>query len=57
MPEIALLTRKLNVYHSVELGPGAIEMLMFAAQLTLANLMQRDIPGDRSEQRIAFGFL
>jgi site-specific DNA recombinase len=27
------------------------------AQLTLADLMQRDIPADWSEQRIAFGFL
>jgi hypothetical protein len=27
------------------------------AQLTLANLMQRDIPADWSQQRIAFGFL
>jgi hypothetical protein len=30
---------------------------MQPAQLTLADLMQRDIPDDWSEQRIAFGFL
>jgi site-specific DNA recombinase len=42
------------------LAPRIIESILQGtqpAQLTLADLMQRDIPADWSEQRIAFGFL
>ena len=42
------------------LAPGITQSILDGtqpAQLTLADLMQRDIPADWSEQRIAFGFL
>jgi site-specific DNA recombinase len=42
------------------LAPGITQSILDGtqpAQLTLADLMQREIPGDWSEQRIAFGFL
>ena len=42
------------------LAPGITQSILQGtqpAQLTLADLMQRDIPADWSEQRIAFGFL
>jgi hypothetical protein len=42
------------------LAPGITQSILDGtqpAQLTLADLMQRDIPADWSQQRIAFGFL
>jgi len=42
------------------LAPGITQSILDGtqpAQLTLADLMQRDIPANWSEQRIAFGFL
>jgi site-specific DNA recombinase len=42
------------------LAPGITQSILEGtqpAQLTLADLMQRDIPANWSEQRIAFGFL
>jgi len=42
------------------LAPGITQSILDGtqpAQLTLADLMQRNIPADWSEQRIAFGFL